>query len=155
MYVAVYLGLLQSGERQLADAFTLLADRYSRDPEIRDTTILLAKWSDAHLHKLEPLSARLGATESEHPAKLRAALLGGTRVGGLGLLWDLQDLELLISQVRSSWLVLQQAAKAMGDDELIALSKAACQDVERQYHWVRTQIKVLAPQAVVVTADPA
>src|SRR5437868_2532383 len=97
MHIATYFGMLQASEKNLSDAFLLVSDRHDRDPEIRNTAKVLATWSNQRLQTLEPLIKRYGDDKSknEQVQMLQGALFHGTRIGSMGMLADLQDLQML------------------------------------------------------------
>jgi hypothetical protein len=90
---------------------------------------------------------------ADEPERIRSALFHGTRIGGLGLLRDLQDLSILAKQVDLCWISTQQAAKALHDQELDALCGQNKLETEKQLAWLETQIKQTAPQAITVEPD--
>ncbi|MEO8285366.1 MAG: HPP family protein [Chloroflexota bacterium] len=155
MELPKYLGMLQTSEQSLADAFMLVGERHSSEPEIHDMCIEVAAWSRAHVESLKPYIEKYGEDKSknEQVAQIRGALFQGTRTGGIGLLADLQDLALLTSSVVMQWTTVVQAAKAMRDKALETTADECCTHADRQLAWLRTEIKSAAPQALVVPAD--
>src|SRR3954463_3547874 len=153
MKVARYLGLAHSGEEQLADALTLLADRHDRDIDVEAMLTRFARWSRTHMEGLDKLVARIGEQKSEHPQRLRAALYYGVRMGGIGMVQDLHDLAVQISSVRLSYQILEQAAKEMRDKELETAVMEYGNDLDRMTKWAKTKLKQSAPQALVVPSD--
>lgn len=151
--VAKYIGMIEASEQQLADAFLLVANRHERDPGVRDMCKQMCDWTRAHVERLKSLEARFGKQSSEEPERVRSALFHGERVGGMGLLRDLQDLALLGHQSHICWTSLSQAANSLHDKDLEAACDTALAEVERQLAWIDTQIKHTAPQALIVTPD--
>jgi hypothetical protein len=148
-----YLGIVQAAERQLAAALTLVADRHSANADVRDTGYLLARWSRRHVELLEPAIARYGVRDMPDPASLRAGLFHGHRVGGLGLLRDTNDLMALVTYVRGAWTSVFQAAMELHDLELANLCTHAVEDVDRQFAWTKTRLRLTAAQALTVPPD--
>jgi hypothetical protein len=144
------LGLLRASELQLADAFILVAARHSRDAAVRDMGPKLAEWSREHRAALEPFSKHYSEIGSQHPLRVRSSLLYGTRMGGGGLLQDLQDLSILVHQASLHWTSVDQAAKELRDDDLIKLAERAKSENHEQHAWLETRIKELSPQAMTV-----
>ena len=155
MELAKYLAMGELGERNLAEAFILVSDRHDRNAEIKNQCRNLAAWSQAHLDLIQPYIQKYGEDKSNNPAaqQVRGALFHGTRIGGVGLLADLQDLALLTNQVLSQWTVINQAAMALGDKELELLTTQFCEETDRQLSWLKTEIKTTAPQALTVPAE--
>ena len=119
MELPKYLAMVNLGERTLAEAFLLVADRHDRDAEILHQCRNLAAWSEAHLTALQPYIEQYGEDKSNNSAvaQVRGALFHGTRLGAPGLLADLQDLALLTNQVLGLWTSIHQAAIALHDQE--------------------------------------
>jgi hypothetical protein len=153
--IARWLGITSGGEQQLRDAFLLMASRHGSEPQISGLARVFAGWCELHLGHLERLQRRFGAVPSEHPERLRSALFYGTRVGGMGLLQDLQDLLVLATQVRSSWTVVAQAGDELHDAELVTAADEAGRELDRTLTWIDDQLKEAAPQTLAVPVDPA
>jgi hypothetical protein len=150
-----YLGIVHEAERQLANALTLVADRHSANADIRDTGHLLARWSRRHVEMLAPAIARYGIRDVPDPARLRAGLFHGARVGGLGVLRDVNDLLALVTYVRGAWTAVFQAAMELHDLELANVCTHASEDADRQLAWVKTALRLTAAQALTVPPDRA
>ena len=155
MNLAKFLALVKASEEQLADAFMLVANKHERNAEIRDLSKQLAESSRNHVGGLSAAIARVGSESVDEPQRVRSALFHGARVGGLGLLRDLQDLSLLAKQVEINWTSTHQAAKALHDHELETLSAGCMAGTAKQIAWLETQIKQTAPQAINVQPDKA
>lgn len=151
MRIGVYLGLLSGGEGQLAGALETVAARHGDEPDIAATCNLLAGWSRERGRALAPYIDRYDQAPDDEPLRLRVDLFHGPPSGGLGLLRDLHDLNLLASEVRLCWTILHQAARALDDQPLVALCEQGGHGADRQLAWLCTRIKAAAPQALVVT----
>ena len=149
MHVANYIGLAHSAEQHLEEALLSVAEHHRDEPDIEQTSKMLAGWSHGHLEQLAPIIARYREHREEEPAKLHHALFHGPRKGGVGLLRDLQDLWLLANEVCICWTVISQAAKALHDQELLETCERCCAQTTRQQAWLLTRIKQAAPQALV------
>lgn len=145
-----YLGILSDAETHLADALTMIADRHSSDADVRDTAQLLARWSRRHIDAIEPHLDRHGVRDMPDPDRLRAALFHGARTGGLGLLRDLHELLTLANYVRGAWAAVFQAAMELHEEALATLCTTAAEDVDRQITWLKTKVRLVAPQALTV-----
>lgn len=151
MHLPVYLGLLDSAERTLADAFRQVADGHGEEPDVEWICRVLATHSDRHVEALASAIERYSEHREAEPERLHAEALPGTRSGGVGLLRDLQDLYTLASLVDLTWTVVGQAAQALRDEDLHAVVDFCEGDTTRQLRWLRTRIKQAAPQALVAT----
>jgi hypothetical protein len=151
--IAHYLGLVRAVETELREALILVSERHERNYDISRGAATLATWSTEHLEWLEQPIARYGASETDGPAKLRAALLGGTRIGVIGELADIADLAVLVEQASMAWTILTQGAKELHDKALIDIATEAREHSRRQLAWLRTQIEHEAPDAIAVAHD--
>jgi hypothetical protein len=145
-----YLGLVRAAETHLANALTLVADRHSADADVRDTAHLLARWSRRHVEMLRPAVDRYGMRDVPDVDRLRAGLFQGARVGGVGLLRDVNDLLALGAYLRGTWTAVFQAAMELHDLELANIATRAAEDVDRQLAWIKTRVRMTAPQALTV-----
>lgn len=150
MHVGNYLGLLQASEEQLANAFLTVAEHHQDEPDIGGVCHLQASWSREHLEKLKPLTEKYNEQRNEEPERLHQALFEGTRTGSLALLRDLHDVWLLANEVHLCWLVLDQAAKALHDEQLEGVCLTCDKQTQRQLAFLLTRIKQSAPQTLIV-----
>jgi hypothetical protein len=148
--VDLYLGLLHSGERVLAQSFHLVAEHHGDEPDVHGICLTLAEQCDDHAHRLAPMLDRYGERPDGEPARFHADALTEGRTGPVGLLRDLQDLHLLASLVDVTGTVLRQAALALRDEELLALLEDHRAETAIQEAWLLTRIKQAAPQALLV-----
>jgi hypothetical protein len=152
-YVRTSIGLARAGERLLAEALLLVANRHERDSEVRDMCKQLADDVVGHRPVLDSLSQRYGEETVEDPERVRSALFHGIRIGGIGKLRDLQDLALLGQNVRLAWVSLVPAAGSLHDREMELSCTHALSDINRQIKWLQTQIEQTARQALTVEPD--
>jgi hypothetical protein len=150
MMLAVYLGLLDSSERSLADAFRRVADGHGEEPDVLHICQMLAAQCDAHRSALEPVIARFGEQPDAEPDRLHAAEFGETRSGPVGLLRDLQDVYLFASLVDITWVMVKQAALGLRDAELVDVVTRCEGQTKIQLSWLTTRMKQAAPQALIM-----
>lgn len=150
MHVGNYLALVQASEEQLANAFLTVAEHHQDEPDIGGVCHLQASWSREHLEKLKPLTKKYSEQKNDEPERLHQALFEGTRTGSLALLRDLHDLWLLANEVHLCWLVLDQAAKALHDEQLEETCVMSDKQTQRQLAFLLTRIKQSAPQTLIV-----
>ncbi|WP_264777592.1 hypothetical protein [Deinococcus aetherius] len=134
------------------DAIIRVAAHHGDEPDIYETCQLLAGWSRKHLEHLGPLVQKYGEQKNPEPANMEKALFHGPRQGSLGLLRDLHDLWLMTNEVQLCWTVLEQAARALRDDELEQVCQECGQETKRQTSFFLTRIKQAAPQSLVVAS---
>ncbi|WP_110887979.1 molybdopterin oxidoreductase [Deinococcus yavapaiensis] len=150
MHVGNYLGLVHGSEERLVDVLRKVARHHRDEPDVEQTCLLLAAWSEKHLKFLRPLVEKYGEEKNPEPDDLEVALFHGPRTGSLGLLRDLHDLWLMSNEVQLCWTVLEQAAQALRDDDLERVCKECGKETKRQTAFFLTRIKQAAPQALVV-----
>ena len=149
-HLATYVGLVDHSEQVLGESFRLVAAGHAQVADVHHLCLTLAEKCDEHRRQLAPLVERQGAQEVDEPERLRADALPQAREGEVGLLRDLQDLHLLATLVKSTWMVIGQGAQGLRDAELLEIASASEADVERQLTWLTTRMKVTAPQALIV-----
>jgi len=150
MHLTTYLGMLHRGEQTLAASYRQVADGHEDEPDVRQTCLLLADECDRHVGRLQPVVDRYGESPSGEPARLHAVGLTETRDGPLGLLRDLHDLYLLASFVDLTWTVVHQAGQGARDPKIGSAFDACAGDLARHLSFLRTRVKVAAPQALLV-----
>ena len=151
MHLATYIGLVDGGESTLAVSFRQVADGHGEEADVAILCSRFAVQCDSHRAQLGPLVERYGEKREREPERLHAEGLGSTRTGGVGLLRDLHDLYMLASYLDIAWTVVEQAAKAVRDDELRGLVEWCAKETSAQLSWLRTRMKEAAPQALVAS----
>ena len=150
MHLATYIGLVDEGERTLAESFRQVAEGHAQDADVVHLCERFAVQCDSHREQLAPVVARYGEERQQEPERLHAQGLDGARSGGVGLLRDLHDLYLLVSYLDIAWTVVGQAAKAVRDEDLQNVVSWCEKETSAQLSWLRTRMKEAAPQALVV-----
>jgi hypothetical protein len=152
--LALYVGMLHRAEQTLADSLTVVGVAHASEAEVFHGCQTLAKMSEEHVRLLAPIAKRYGeqtaGDEVEEPERLHAEGVAEGRTGPIGLLRDLQDLYLLASLTQTTWTVVYQASQGVRDKELMQAAEKANSTTSRQLAWLNTQLKVTAPQALVV-----
>lgn len=150
-HLSTYVALADHSEQILAESLRTLADGR---PDVHDVFHMcqtLATMSDTHREALRPVVARYGEDpDVDEPERLRATGVGMVREGEVGLLRDLQDLHLLATLVRSTWMVVSQGAQGLRDRQLLTIAQESMADTGRQLTWLETRMKAAAPQALIV-----
>ncbi|HEY6226783.1 MAG TPA: hypothetical protein VI282_06655 [Verrucomicrobiae bacterium] len=149
----IAVGLTHDAERELERAFRRLAARHSSDFEIEQGCKLFSRWARNHRQRLGAAIEKHGKASNSDPARLGRALFHGLRVGGFGLLRDLQDLLTLVHRARNDWTVLTQAAKEIRDTQLAETATEIGKEIDIMIDWVCAHIKIAAPQALTVPVD--
>jgi hypothetical protein len=150
MHLAHYLGFLHKSQVDLAKAFREVAEGHAEEAAVFYGAEKLARQCDSHAEKLEPFAKRYGEDAPEEPNRLHSELFDGTREGPIGLLRDLHDLYLMAAEVDMAWTLIAQAAQGARDPELLEVVQGSEKETATQMDWLRTQMKIAAPQALVV-----
>src|SRR5829696_2739432 len=104
-----YLGAVRIGEGQLAEAFKMVSERHSREFEMSKECYKFSEWASGHVKTLDPFVQKYGMDENLQLEQLRGSLFQGARIGALGLLHDLQDLNTMANALRTNYTILHQA----------------------------------------------
>jgi formylmethanofuran dehydrogenase subunit D len=149
-HIADYIGLLDESEKRLVKAFDKVRSIHSDEPDIGPLCKLFAEWSAEAESILTPFVGKYGERQEDEPKRLDKALLVKRKHGGFDMLRDLHDLWLLVNESMVALNVLEQAARALRDEELLDALKTMQDRNERQQIWLTTRISQAAPQTLVV-----
>jgi ferredoxin-nitrate reductase len=149
-HIADYVGLLDESEKRLVKAFQQVRATHPDEPDIGPLCKLFGEWSTEAEAMLKPFVARYGERKEGEPKRLDKALLVKRKQGGFDMLRDLHDLWLLVNESMISLNVLEQAARALRDEELLKTLKKMQDRNQRQQSWLTTRISQAAPQTLVV-----
>lgn len=152
MHLANYLGYLCQTELNLADGYRKVGEAHAQEADVYYVTHTLAKQCESHAEKLKPFVERYGEEQPEEPEQLYHQFFDQTRSGSLGLLRDMQDLYLVASACDISWTMIGQAAQGLRDRELLEVVNSCEGETYNQLKWIRTRMKVAAPQTLIVTS---
>jgi hypothetical protein len=141
MRIGPLLSHLRELEAGLAAELRAAAERHGDDHDVYHQCHTFAVTAEKRLQKLEPLAQRYGG---------QAAWTTAVGQGSDDLLEDLRTLDLRAQESAITWVMASQAAKAVRDEELLALATAGQSETEGQAKWFMTRIKTGAPQALVV-----
>jgi hypothetical protein len=152
MHLPNYLGYLHRTELDLAAGYRKVGEAHAQEADIYHLTHTLAKQCEAHAEKLKPFVDHYGEEKPEEPEHLYHQFFDQTRSGALGLLRDMQDLYLMASACDMAWTVIGQAAQGVRDRELLEVVNSCENETANQLKWIRTRMKVAAPQALIVAS---
>ncbi len=94
-----------------------------------------------------------GEEKPEEPEQLYHQFFEQTRSGSLGLLRDMQDLYLMASACDIAWTMVGQAAQGLRDRELLEVVNSCEMETANQMKWIRTRMKIAAPQTLIVASS--
>ena len=159
MKLGVAIDDAQDAEMHLAKELVAMAERHHDEADVYHISLARAHACAEHVWRLRPFvdmyEAHAVDVEDETTPgfvdTLRQA--GGAMVGhipasGLMLVKDLRDAYVAAHRADICWIVLQQAAKAARDSELVAVTGVCQEEVEQTWKWLRTRIKEGAPEAL-------
>lgn len=150
MKIGKFIGFAYKGEKELAEAFGSVGLKHKIEPEIKVGCEKLALWSAQHAESLLPFMERYEGREQGEPEELRKNLFSMLRATSYGLLRDLQNLWLLVNEVKISCIALIQGAYTLHDKEFVKELMGCIETSERQLLWLHTQIKHMSAQILVV-----
>ncbi|MFB4315305.1 hypothetical protein [Actinomadura sp. 21ATH] len=154
------IGEVQDTEAHLAAELRRLAERHAAEHDVYHLGLTLAEQCGEHVERLAPFAGRYGAAERDTAdtagppglldafRRATARLAGRSEDEGVLLLRDLRDLYLAAQEAEIAWVILGQAAQAARDRELLDTTDACHERAETRAKWLRTRIKVTAPQAL-------
>ncbi|MFD0312998.1 hypothetical protein [Streptomyces flavalbus] len=159
MRIGLALRALHHDENALATELFHVSQRHGTDHDIHYLARDLAGWSQRHVREIADFGPRYGVTLDPAPAteptltgRLReksSELVGRRGEAALLVLRDLRKVYTEASGVSVDWEMLAQAAQAVRDTDLLALSQRCHPDTLRQLRWANARIKESAPQILV------
>lgn len=150
MNLGVYLGMLEHGVRDLADAYRQVADAHREEPDVWMNLHTFADDCERQAEGLGPFLTHYGEESDDEPDRLEAEVFQEPRSGGLGLLRDLHDLYVMGHYADITWTMVGQAAKGLRDADLIETIDTLERHTAAQIRWLETRMKQAAPQALIV-----
>ena len=149
MHIGKYIDLVHRSELDLVKAFRLVADAHGDEVDVYQTCMLLSSWSQRLADNVQVFAEKYGEENDDEPDRLTQTLLKETRQGGMALLRDLQDLYLIVSEVRVCCAILKQGAAGLRDEALMATCEEIERQSKRQVSWIYTRMKSAAPQTLI------
>jgi hypothetical protein len=159
MKLGVGIDDVQEAEMELAKQLVSLAERHLSESDVYHMSLARAHVCAEHVWRLRPFVDRYDAhtvdvEDATTPGLLdtlrqgAAKGLGHMSVSGLVLVKDLRETYIAAHRAEIGWIVLQQAAKAARDTELLAVVGVCAEEAEQTWKWLRTRIKQSAPEAL-------
>jgi hypothetical protein len=147
--IGAYLDLLARAEAELADSLARLSENRSDEGDVRSTAQVLATQararSDDVAAQVEERGVASAADAAGLPLPPRSAQIPS---GSVGLLRELQSVQLAASFAHTCWVAVGQAAKAARDQSLAALADDGGAGVQTALSWLETRLKESAAQAL-------
>jgi hypothetical protein len=125
---------------QFAEQARALKSVHFEDPELVTGLETLAKLADEASAALDPFVRRFGEQPSPEPAAVRAALFPAPRPGAVGVLRDLQALEMLAESADGANTAVSQAAKSLRAVDFVAACAAVAGKVNLQQRWLHNEV---------------
>ena len=148
--IGEYIGLLHGSEEALARTLEQVADAHEREPDVRGECRQLASTARDALPEIAKLKSRYGEAREAEPERLGKAVSPQLKATGYGLVRDLHDCWLLACESQMSLVLLDQAGKALRDEQMIELLRHMSEENARVRNWLMTRAMRAAPQALVV-----
>ena len=152
---------LYEAEEELADEYVKVGERLAADHEIWYGCKRFARQCHVHAETIRSFAARfeedlppaddaeVGETTTAALRHKVSELLGRRPESGLLLLRSLRQLYLQAQEVSFHWIVAGQIAQAVRDGELLAAVDELHRETLTQIKWLKSQVKVASPQALV------
>jgi hypothetical protein len=144
-------------EQGLAKALERLAGRHAAEHDLYHLGHAQAEKATARIRRLDQFAKGYGSHSTADVAdpepglmdtlrQQASDLMGRSTAPGLMLLADLQETYLAAQRAEIAWIILQQAARARRDTNLVSTVTSCHEECETTAKWLRTRIKVAAPQ---------
>lgn len=162
--IGMALKELYRAEEELADEFVKVGERLAVEQDVWYDCGRFADQCHRHADAIRPFAARheqeldpadddtVGETTTAALRHKLSELLGRRPESGLLLLASLRQLYLQAHEVSFHWVVAGQLAQATRDPELLSLVDDLHRETLTQIKWLKTQVKLASPQALVVGA---
>lgn len=151
MHIGNYINMMHKSGDDLHKAFRMVAKHHGKEPDVKETCLLLAKWTESLVEKLKPFTEKYGEERDKEPDRLMRTLFRKPRTGSMGLLRDLQDLWLMCDEAEVCCIILRQAANGLRDKELVEICNEIEATAKRQTAWLLTRMKAAATQTLIVS----
>jgi hypothetical protein len=156
--IGVAIDLVLDAEMNLAQQLGSLAQRHLSEPDVYHMSLSRGHACAEHAAKLRPFlsdGAHAVTADTPTPSDPVGMLENGSPedsgpvpATGLTLVEDLTAVYIAAHRAEIGWIVLQQAAKATRDAQLVSVTQACAAETEQTWKWLRTRIKDAAPQAL-------
>jgi hypothetical protein len=149
-------------EASLADEYRKVGERHAADHDVFHICHRLAAQCETHVQRLTELAASEGdrLPDDGHESLVHdivatarrkmSEVAGRSAAPGQLLLDDLRHLFVMVSDCEAAWTIVGQGAKASRHAPLIALYGSCCEEIVGQLRWVKTKLKLAAPQVLAV-----
>jgi hypothetical protein len=135
-----YLLQVYNSEKQMAEAFIKVAERYKAEPDIYYNCQSLGSLSFEHVRKIKPLIEK--RSDRSKKSKEEPFYQSLFVEPGLSLLHDLHDLWLLTKKIEICWSDLLHTPNVSNDLELESAALKLNNETKSQTDWLSTRIKL-------------
>ena len=149
MHLTHYIGLSHRSHAALAEAWSKIAEGHCDEPDVKLLARRFATATGDHARRHEAF-VRSESADTPPPENFEAWTFRGPRAGGLGLLRDLHEMSLLVSECDIACMLLTVGAQGVRDADLLELARSGQAETKRQLDWLHSRMKQAAPQALVV-----
>ena len=131
------------------EAFVATAEVHIDEPDVHSLCLTLAEQCVRHTKRLSAVLPAYGPAGSGRVRRSSAGVSPGSEPGPEALLRDLQELHSHADLVHIGWVVILQAAKALGDADLGSVAEECDAETSIQLSWLETRLKHSAPQTLI------
>jgi hypothetical protein len=143
-------------EAGLAAEHRRIGERHAADHDVFHVCHTLAQQCEGHVGRARALVPDLPDGGHESPIhdliatarRLTSTAAGRSTATGPLLLRDLRHLFAVAADCHLAWTIAAQGAKATREADVIPLATDCCEDVNGQMRWIKTRLKLAAPQVV-------
>jgi hypothetical protein len=159
--IGLALRELYEAEEELADEYVKVGERLAAEHEVWYGCKRFSQQCHLHAETLRRFAApfeedlppaddaEVGETTTAALRHKVSELLGRRPESGLLLLRSLRQLYLQAQEVSFHWIIAGQIAQAVRDGELLATVDELHRETLTQIKWVKSQVKIASPQALV------
>jgi hypothetical protein len=157
MKIGIAIDDAQEAEMALAKQLVTLAERHQSEADVYHMSLARAHACAEHVWRIRPFVEKYDARavdvdDATTPGLIDTLRQGAAAVGhvptsGLVLMTDLRDAYVAAHRVEICWIVVQQAAKAARDSDLLGVVGVCVEEADQTWKWLRTRIKDGAPEA--------
>jgi hypothetical protein len=143
-------------EAELATELRRIGERHAADHDVFHVCHTLAEQCEGHIGRVRAAVPDLPDGGHESPVhgliaaarRLTATAAGRSEMTGPLLLRDLRHLFAVAADCHLAWTIAVQGAKATRATDLVPIATECCEDVNGQMRWIKTKLKLAAPQVV-------
>jgi hypothetical protein len=143
-------------EADLAAELRRIGERHAADHDVFHLCHSLAQQCEGHVSRIRAAVPDLPDDGHESPIhllvaearRLASTVSGRSSMTGALLLRDLRHLFAVAADCHLAWTIALQGAKATHAIDVVPIATECCEDINGQMRWIKTKLKLAAPQVV-------